>query len=728
MFSFLFLPKPALRPQARSASLIPHVFSQVLVLSLLLVLTLSLLAAHPAAAQDPSGWYPVPCDANGKPLSSPSQDAQQFYLMNGTEDWTLTNTYPADLIAAAKDNPSAYAKYLQAFVPYDQPDSMLGFPVFAGLGSAANGSNHTFLVGASNIDYLYGGGDWYYSVNTDGASSTGLINGAVSADLSGQLVFYFKMSRSPFASSDPTTPPPDHINLLLKSQVGAYASISLDPGAQTTTGVWAQATASDGLPFGETATAGAGVDDHGLPVGSVGPSLVRGYHLVRAAVDPVTRIATVFLNGSTHWVAGATLPYGVLTSPYPEYPWYVSGQQTNGPASARANGYIEAGVKQDNREASLIPLGHVPTKHKEVSFDPTTQTFVAKGVPNVETGDTLQVDTGLPIAVIGGPAEAPRVTYPIDYQGGISLFPVLGDSYTITASLNGGSDGGTEPIRQTMGLGGWYAIDPFRVNYTAPLITYPALPYTDSDGANYDYSKPQLSPGDTGKIDGIEFNYTFQSDRAIAHKRLSVHLHMPTEWSQIGNPQGDEDTSQPYTDVESTPASADGGQPLNVERKPIDNTIAFAYQGASGAFNTLAALSGENPPLAAFLAVTGYAIDKAAPDNISPTVSDDTSDFASAIEVTKQSTNPNFVLFDKPEWLDTWDTNDQRTSVQEEAQCTWKLVQTAPIRTFHWLGDQYGAFGYTGQVKTDVTQVEKIAYYHFYITPVIVSEPPPVNR
>ena len=623
-------------------------------------------------------------DSSGKPIVPNYPDGS--YSMTGPVTSTASENYPGLFAYALSQN---NGDYVHAYSPNEFDYFQLGSP-YDNATYQSNGADS--YADAGNASYANGGLMGF----VDGTA----VNGSVSMSSTGTLTETWVWVPDAAPNGRPAPP---YLDLLISAPVGVFVA-PLYSDSLLTSGLTGTATAANGLGDAVTVTVAERVTTEWADNVSQG---LAGKHVKRFAVGPGGRVTvSVSLSSSTSAANSVS------------YLWGSSAVFTDAYASAKA--------QQEYRTAILTVLGHVPTQHKEISFDPTTQTFVAIGVPNVETGDTLQVDTGLPIAVISGPAESPRVTYPIDYQGGISLFPVLGDSYTITASLNGGNDGGTEPLGQILGFGGRYAIDPFRVNYTAPLITYPALLFPTSDGANYDYSKPQLSLGDTGKIDGIDFNYTFISDGAIAHKRLSVHLHMPTEWSQVGNPLGDENTDQPYTDVESTPSSADGGQPLNVERKPVNNTIAFAYTGASASFTSLAAFAGEIPPLAAFLAVTGYAIDKAAPDNISPTVSDNSSDFADAIKITRQGSGvgPN-QLFDNPAWLDTWDNNDELTNDLRQAQCTWKLYQKVAIITFHWIGDNYGAFGYTGQVKTDVTQAEQPAYFHFYTTPPVRKATPP---
>lgn len=112
LFSSLSRPKPSLRSQFSLT------FTKAFFLFTLAIL--SLLVARPALAQSSSNWYAVPCDAQGNALSYPYQDAQQFYVMNGTEHWTLSNSYPHVLLDAAKANPAAYGRYLQAFSPQYQ--------------------------------------------------------------------------------------------------------------------------------------------------------------------------------------------------------------------------------------------------------------------------------------------------------------------------------------------------------------------------------------------------------------------------------------------------------------------------------------------------------------------------------------------------------------------------------------------------------------------------------
>lgn len=215
--------------------------------------------------------------------------------------------------------------------------------LYNGLGYYA-GIDSAHEVDAGNyVNQYY---NYWYSLYSNGTSHIGLANGSVTVDVMGHLASYFKVTWSPSSSVNPA-PMPDHLNLLLKTNLMAEASI--DPGTSLqNNGLWALATATDGSPFGETASASAGLDASGGIVGATGPSRVAGYHLVRAAVDPATQIATVYLDGTMHYTASNSVPYGTLPSPSNPY-----GQITNGLAHAHAASGISAGILTDNREVTL---------------------------------------------------------------------------------------------------------------------------------------------------------------------------------------------------------------------------------------------------------------------------------------------------------------------------------------------------------------------------------------
>ena len=533
-------------------------------------------------------------------------------------------------------------------------------------------------------------------------------NGAVSASLSPHLEADWVWAG--------TDNPPAYLDLLIATSGGVFAFTDYG-NSQLSSGLTAQASLSDSLGDAISSSAGAALPGTNAAGGYV-PLAFK--HLVRVPV--VGGVARVIVTGGLSGSASNPIPYGT-------YNGYTS-TATNGITSAETSAQIGGSAQEDPRMGSLVALGHVPTLHKGTQVDPSTQLLLPE--LNVDVNDTLQVDTGITLwsqTPEPDSALAPY-HYGIDYQGGISGAFSIGDAYTIAESLNGGSDGGTEPLGGNAFYGGRYAIDPLHVDYDNPILSYPIKDRYPDGSVSWDYSKPSLAPGDTGKIDGIDFNYTFKSDGAIAHKHLSVHLHLPTEWNQIGNLLGDPTLSPPYTSIACDPAMAEGFKSIQATGVDEGDGVAFAYQGVSAAFTGSAAFAAENPPLAAFLVVAGYVVDKAAPEVPADREIDTSADIDDAIKATQEalsgnSSNKN-ILFDNPDWIALYESKSNDVVAQKalQAECHWKLVQVTPYTTFHWLGDQYGAFGYTGQVKTDIQQPSPPLFLHYYYTPVTTT---PVN-
>ncbi len=341
MFSFLSRPKPSLRSQS---SLI---LDKALFLFVFTLLAFSLLPTAYAQTR-PGRWVAGPCDANGQSLPYASPDSNGFYEMNGTEQWIIKQTYfPDSVIDSLKANPDSSRDYLSAAYPLEyllEPYASASIR-YGGIGSRSSSGSP---LGASAQNF-YGPQSprWWYSASPYGSGS---LNGSVTVDVLGQLVSYFKVDwYDGYGGSAPADAVvPDYINLWLKTDIGASADVSFGSSGMTS-GLSATATATDGAPFGEMATASAGDAD-----AAPGPVRVLGSHLVRAAVDPSTRIAEVYLNGETTWNAVNTIPYGEVVHPYADYPSYVTGGRvTNGQTGASSGGYITARVKQDNRGVAL---------------------------------------------------------------------------------------------------------------------------------------------------------------------------------------------------------------------------------------------------------------------------------------------------------------------------------------------------------------------------------------
>jgi len=325
MLHSLLLPKFSPRPA--------HLYL-VKVIPLACLVSLSfLLALGPAQAQGYGGWSVEPCNAQGNPINA-YPDNQGYYIMNGTESVQVQNTYPAPLLAAVLDD--NYSNFAACSPLASTPDGPIpGTVLYQGISGWADAYNNE-MNGSGNFSSMY-----TYDVDQSyGSPNTGLLNGSVTTTLSGQLFYYFKEVWQ--GQGAPTTVMPDHIDLLLKTTLTATAAVGYNASTQTS-GLSASATASDGSPFNETASASAG--DAG---GSSGVPSVVGYHLVRASVDSGTGIAEVYVNGTGTAAASDTVAYGTFSAESS-----MEDRPTNGSATAGADSAVAAVVKQDSREVGI---------------------------------------------------------------------------------------------------------------------------------------------------------------------------------------------------------------------------------------------------------------------------------------------------------------------------------------------------------------------------------------
>ncbi len=290
--------------------------------------------------------------------------------MGGTESGSYTSTYPL-LPGAVSDNKTF---------------SNLAVPT--GIGSYGSGS-----VSASAANLFSSNNWWYHPYNT---TTTLFANGTIAADLSGQLVAYYKVSWSGYGSATPTTPMPDHINLLLRTDVQAWGTESYALAGPHTGHLVASATATDGAPFNESASYSQ--TDGGA---STGTNFVTGYHLVRAAVDPMTGIATVYLNGQTHMQLDNNVPYGTV-SYSPSDPNYGFGTVTNGQAYGAAYGLVAGGVRQDNREV-IITSSDIETSYFRGKVDATHLTDQWPNLRNTDGSISTDSAVSPPLTQPGAP-------------------------------------------------------------------------------------------------------------------------------------------------------------------------------------------------------------------------------------------------------------------------------------------------------------------------------------
>jgi len=301
-----------------------------------------LLAPRPAQAQADRNWNAQPCDAQGNLLPNPQSDGNGFYDLTGPQSGTLSHTYPMSMVNPALAYPNLYGDYLTAAQPLgigiQGGGGKLGPPSVT-VSDPSSPDQPNNRVGVYTPDFAYASNDTSdgvgsYSIDAaHGGPSSGPINGSVTADLSGQLVGYFKMT---WYGSGPA---PDHVDFLLSTWVYAQASADYE-STQQTSGLSATAKATIDA-FKETASASAGG----------GASSAGGLHLVRAAVDPKTGIAEVYVNGTAHWELSNTVAYQVRN---PSVPLGGRGDYTYiGPAVASGGSFVRAGAKEDSRDVAI---------------------------------------------------------------------------------------------------------------------------------------------------------------------------------------------------------------------------------------------------------------------------------------------------------------------------------------------------------------------------------------
>ena len=290
-------------------------------------------------------------------------------------------------------------------------------------------------------------------------------------------------------------------------------------------------------------------------------------------------------------------------------------------------------VALDKRAATVTPLGHGVTYHKGTKknadgtdfIDPATGNTVPAPEANKPNNDSLQVDIGLPIFTFLGPEAHPHL-YSISYKGSVqggSSYPQAsentGDTYNFTADLDNSTDSGTMPLSLPIDfmsndpLPTTWDIPALKVGYREPDISYGNM---SSDPTSSEYAHPQLDLNDANGADGVKFTYKFQKDGAQADYNLNVILHLPYDhWQKDRSiyPTGEHTGNGEYQTVTCSPASQDSQHPVEATYDPMDTDIEFAAELGSGALAGLGALLGEHPAVAAFLVVTGYALDKAAP-------------------------------------------------------------------------------------------------------------------
>ena len=181
----------------------------------------------------------MPCDAQGNILTNAVPDPNGFYTMSGTASGNDSNTYPAAMIYAAVQDPTDYGFFLRDSSPLTL--SKIAPFSTSTIGSSAQAYNYS-TYNNTPTPWIYGVPTTFGTPNP--TYTSGLINGSITEDFTGQLVYYFKLQWS--GMGNPTTPP--GIGLLLKTQVAANAgaTYSTSPPAS---GLSALATATDSNPL-----------------------------------------------------------------------------------------------------------------------------------------------------------------------------------------------------------------------------------------------------------------------------------------------------------------------------------------------------------------------------------------------------------------------------------------------------------------------------------------------
>ena len=462
--------------------------------------------------------------------------------MDATQSGQAVNTYPAAMINAGIADPSSYEFYRNAGAVATSPLSVS--PVVytnVPIGGIGAGGSTAYNYVTTAMQSQSGS----YSVPSQyGTPRYGDINGSITADLTGQLVYYFK------ATWIGSGTPPGYIDLLLQTNVQAYASVDYEFSAQQY-GLSALATATDGPPFNETASASAG--DGGLGL-STGP--VVGYHLVRAAVDPKTSIAEAYVNGMAHTQVVNSVCFSSATG------------LSNGATISVSRPSITASVKPDDREVT-ITSPDIETSYQFGPFNTTTNTYP----PNVRASNgSIVVDS----------AVSPPLTQP----GG-------GTTWTASPGLIGQAGSFQNPVFAWSLTGEGSLSASGNTSHTQLSVSFP------------------LSPTDTvlNKQSVVRLDVA-DSDRATAANTFTVQWHYPYEnWRTYGA----QFQNSPIAFPSTGPAAVNGQVSIPMTSPSNGITLNVAGKILGGFLTTAGSVIGvtqpETDPLfMGFLASSGYTL------------------------------------------------------------------------------------------------------------------------
>ena len=417
-------------------------------------------------------------------------------------------------------------------------------------------------VGVYTPDFAYAdnsgsGGEGSYSIDAaHGGPSSGPVIGSVTGDMSGTLLCYFHMYWSG------PGPQPGYATFLVNTSLYAEASVSYE-GSQLPGGLSATATATDGeLNETASASAGSGASSGGVPT-------VSGYHLVRAAVDPNTGVAEVYVSGTTHWALSNMVPYQA-TPPYASY----------GAATAYGGSLVQAGAIPDSRDLTILRDG----AHNET----------------IDTDGTVHGDTTFSYNTSSGPVQNVQVFHP-NFAGGWSPNPNYistgtGPLFNISWQWN--------PQNQTMGQ----------------TDTWQDHRQNIDIGTSFPEGSPQQWFGPADKVKVVNISYTATdlgttpNATAVGNYVLSIHDQYdnwrrvdtqgnPMSLSAAGDPGSLDQLGQTTTPLPATPV-------LTIHDAGVDWNVVGDTGGGALSGTSILLMALPEPPTcpAAVLALAGLTV------------------------------------------------------------------------------------------------------------------------
>lgn len=410
-----------------------------------LALLAGLLLPRPARAQ----W--VPCKADGT-LLPPSDPG---FINDGGTFLVGSSPTPTSTPTGVYDKLTDW--WLNAFGPSAASHKDSSLP---GLSLDSFADNFASLpFSGSQVGYFAGNsgdlGDQWYSADTPPD-----ITGGVKANSADTLTAHFRWAGS--------GPAPDHADFLLRTRVGATASVSY--GRSASSGLSSSASATLGS---DTASATASAP------GDVHSQFVPGAHLKRVTASG--GVVTVSLSGSVTTDASNSLPYEKWWTQDNRSWYYVGGG--NGATSANASGSASATAYPDSRDVA-VSSSLEPTYSKGADGTP---------VPNARAGDgSITDDTVVPDPIAGA-----SVTYQAHRAGTWGS----DSSYKWACSL---TSYGSSGVFNSSSLFGNKTIPDFSGVYNSP-------------------------PATAGKSDTVTLTLTDGSDGSTGSNTATVRFHDPTE-------------------------------------------------------------------------------------------------------------------------------------------------------------------------------------------------------